>query len=1817
MNTYKSAVCIFLFISTFIINNKSTSQVFYGCPGETETYNYPDELMHSQYLPNVYQINGYGLCVSQTVSTFSIHWSGGFDRSWVRFFDGYHFYSSNYDCYRIWADFSITSSSNITSGLSGGTSYPFTTNITYENGYVNSTNPNITWYLINPETNKTIVKLRETGMNIDFRPYDYLKELQDSGIDLSKPANVVLQASFPLCHQIKTTTLPLKILPEPIKKVTFTSSAPTCDESEDGKITITSFYLDNVKYENTPTIPPAFLLISLMDTTLDVPESYWRPAFEDPIPITHLPFEFNKLPSNKNEGENISYCFHVERSFDGINPSGIYDTNDPNDPNFDPSFDFDSLFDVNLGPRLTLTSTVTIQPLCYNSNAEITLNENFTNYNLFYNVNSNSLQVPETHTLNISRSQNNGQFRAIHRRFSACEYIADELVHVEFPPEIKIDNYKDTYPSCYDSNDGTVYIEASGGTGSLSYGINGSNFVEVENGNYTYTHLTRGVYQCNIRDENSCTVYHATDIKDIYPLVIYRPMTEKQYPTTCNSTDGSIKIYTFGGSRSNANELRYTLYSGTYPNGTILSKQNAQVGVYSYPSEVVFDNLCDGEYYITVDDGPTSTCSYPEEDLWSGQISLTLARPNNIVVPKKDATCPNGQGSLTIESFDFGARTFTNAASSEDLEPFTFLINDIEQTGLFDIYNRTSGNYNLQIRYEENGCLSDALPITINAPLRVALINTDSKESCSDKDNGSISISSQYGNTSSPVRQYTLTGNGITRPPIQINTIGEPAVFDLLPAGNYQIVVNDNCLEGNNTAQINVGIDNYAQIESRITTEPIQCDGESSGQLTVSANSGMPDYTITLMPNNLPISGRGEDVPVIFDNLSPGVYSIRIDDANGCTRTFIDEAVITNPDPIVITSNESTLTHVICYGDNGGIIPIEAKGGTNQLSFSTDNINFFVGNSNSTGYNYTFEGLTAGTYTVYVRDENSCIANRNYTILQPAEYRVSDPTIVQPVCHGGSDGSLTVSATGGTPDGSDYIYNLMDADNNPIESITDPTATFNGLSTGNYRVEIIDNKDCPLQSNIFLGQPNSIEINYTKTSADCYDSDDIRLNAIVSGGTVTAGPYTYLWKDIDDNIIGVNDFVDVLLGTYLVSIKDGNGCGYGRTVAGLEPFPFKIEAKRPDPLRLEMVNKQDVDYYGLSNGSVCLDAKADVQENELSILKYSIDGVNYQNMPVFMGLPIGNYTFYVQDGSKCNASITTTITQPDPFIVGLNSVENVKCFGGKDGKIILNATGGLQPYYFILTNSNGDRFEQDNNVFENLPGGIYSATVGYRSYTEIVNDINVTQPIDAVSWIIEDYQQPHCTYSDGWASIISQGGTGSHTYLWSNGQTSNRANNLSSGNYSVVISDNNNCKNTAYIALYDIDGPQVSVTSLSDIPCSYSPDLGSISLNISGGQEPYNVQWNNNQTGATASNLAPGSYSAVVNDSRGCSSTIKDIPITRPQELIVQFDDFKDPECFGGNNGEIYASAKGGNPPYKFNWTDINISGSSGYINNLSAGNYNLLVTDGKDCSTNGNFAIKNPSEINIDIPDIVYICEGQTVKLDAGNLGSFYNWASDIGLSSQNQTITVNQEGNYSITVTNVQGCSASKQFSVKHENRQFNADFMMAPQGTMADTIVLIEISWPVPDSVKWSFSTDLIKLVDQPSYQELIPTELGEYTITMNAYMSGCNDVVSKTINILPANENPGLKNAKDELIQAAKLFPNPNSGIFEVEISLLYKADININVFSMNGIRVTPVKHETGKKDYLAPFNLRNLQPGTYFVYISAGNEMKKLKFIVNN
>lgn len=315
-----------------------------------------------------------------------------------------------------------------------------------------------------------------------------------------------------------------------------------------------------------------------------------------------------------------------------------------------------------------------------------------------------------------------------------------------------------------------------------------------------------------------------------------------------------------------------------------------------------------------------------------------------------------------------------------------------------------------------------------------------------------------------------------------------------LVAGSYTVTVTDNdgCTGTNSST-----VTEATAIAITPSSVPTTC-GVSNGSASVSVSGGAGSYTYLWSTGTTTNS---------ISSRPAGTYSVTVTDASGCTA----QAFIPIANSSAATLSISSQTNVSCFGGSDGGAVIGTSGGTAPFTYNW---------TPSGGTSLTLSGQEAGTYTLTATDNSGCTSSISVTLTQP-NVLVNAITKTNVSCNGGADGSITVTAAGGT---TSYTY---------LWSNAATTATINNLSAGGYTVTITDANACTSTGTTTLTQPSALTATMSKINVGCSGGGLAVVTA--SGGTT---PYTYLWSTGS-----VNDSITTgTVGTYTVTVTDENAC---------------------------------------------------------------------------------------------------------------------------------------------------------------------------------------------------------------------------------------------------------------------------------------------------------------------------------------------------------------------------------------------------------------------------------------------------------------------------------------------------------------------------------------------------------------------------------------------------------------------------------------------------------------------------------------------------
>lgn len=375
------------------------------------------------------------------------------------------------------------------------------------------------------------------------------------------------------------------------------------------------------------------------------------------------------------------------------------------------------------------------------------------------------------------------------------------------------------------------------------------------------------------------------------------------------------------------------------------------------------------------------------------------------------------------------------------------------------------------------------------------------------------------------------------------------------------------------------------------------------------------------------------------------------------------------------------------------------------------------------------------------------------------------------------------------------------------------------------------------------------------------------------------------------------------------------------------------------------------------------------------------------------------------------------------------SSTDVNCYLGTNGSATASISGPDAP--FTATWSTGQSTTVANGgttSISNLPAGVYTLYVVDQLGCTSTHVVSVEEP-SPVSGIISNTADVSCNGgADGSIDLNPVGGTPSYSYSWSNGSGSQDPSGLSAGNYTVTITDANGCTSNAVTAIIgEPSTPLSSTIAVVDAQC-FGENSGAIDLSPSGGTSPYTFAWNNGATSEDLNNVASGSYNVTITDNNGCTST-NSATINQPtaiQSSLTKVDVL----CNGGSDGDINLSVSGGTPSYTFHWANASsiLVATTEDLVNYPASTYFVTITDANGCEHIDNISINEPPLLTTFLIPTHINCFGDNTGAVQNNVGGgtppySYNWNS--GASSQH---LINQPaGNYSVTITDANGCTVS----------------------------------------------------------------------------------------------------------------------------------------------------------------------------------------------
>lgn len=530
----------------------------------------------------------------------------------------------------------------------------------------------------------------------------------------------------------------------------------------------------------------------------------------------------------------------------------------------------------------------------------------------------------------------------------------------------------------------------------------------------------------------------------------------------------------------------------------------------------------------------------------------------------------------------------------------------------------------------------------------------------------------------------------------------------------------------------------------------------------------------------------------------------------------------------------------------------------------------------------------------------------------------------------------------------------------------DTTEHLLGIPAGTYTVIMTTSGGCADTVSYTLVEPTPLIANTVSTDISCTGDTTGAIDLTITGGTA---PYLFNWS----TGATTEDLDSLLSGSYCVTVTDSNACEVTLCDTIEEPF-FTIP----------------VDTF-----TICAGDSVQLQVNtNITTINWAPSGtLSNDTIQNPFASPTSTTTYIVSTVGTACTTMDSIVVIVDSLSINLVSVDPL-CNGDTTGTIS-SVAGGNYTYQWNTGDTTANLI--------NLGAGVYQLTVSSGACQDTLSTV-LNEPT-AIALTLANSTNPSCNGDSTGAIVINNtGGTTPYTYLWSNTATTQDLDSLPAGGYSLTLTDNNNCTASLSAVLTEPSAINIAYNT-TNVSCGGSND-GTATVTPTGGTPGYTYLWDvtaNNQTTATATNLASSTYSVTVTDLAGCEAEANGIfvnpgiPVDSNDVPLVILTDLVD--CALNPIGAMEINTPNN---YSYLWSN---GATSRSVTGLAAGTYSVTVANALGCTHVQTGVIKSPlvPTINPFIANIgqitTTITSGTAVNINGGNDQSFqgvtYLWSS------------------------------------------------------------------------------------------------------------------------------------------------------------------------------------------------------------------------------
>lgn len=1305
---------------------------------------------------------------------------------------------------------------------------------------------------------------------------------------------------------------------------------------------------------------------------------------------------------------------------------------------------------------------------------------------------------------------------------------------------------------------GSLILDISGSASNYTISYSGPVSGNISSGNTTYliADLPVGSYSFQVSGDNGCSDFETTTVStsegeletDIIPIhstcgqsgafwLDFENGSPNYTITWTGPVNGSTSTSNAGLDIPNIPEGEYIIeiidnngctnvhqveIEGTNNLSITALEQEADCGQGGFTSL----NINDGQPpYVIVWNGPEAGYAVTDENYFlmpemeSGQYALDITDSEgcntSLNISINNAGAENEE--LTVSSSALQANCANIGAILLDIEggqanyniswtgPSSGTLNSA--TGTITLDNLPAGSYTIIVT-DANGCdKTQNLYIPEAEDESLSMGGHPLMAGCNDLGAILVEIEDGSGN-------YQITWSGPESGSITTSDVAY--IIRDLPVGNYLVEVEDaNGCSGQNNYEI------YAQEESdldfTVNTNFTSC--QSDGIISVYITGGNPNYMIMWEGAAMGMASTGNN-NFHIPNAPAGTYTITITDGTDCIQTQTITATSEDNDLSLSLSQINTA----CNEDNGGI-DLHIEGGQSSYNIRWTGPN--SGNITTNNSNYNISGLAAGTYTVLVIDANGCSITDQVQVETQGGALDVEANLIAGFC--GTPGSIELIFNDGTPG-----YQISwTGPSSGTAATSSSNYTIPDLASGLYMVDIEDANGCStLEEVVVNNSATSFTLQLEAFPSACSQEGAIRVNVV--GGSPG---FAIEWTGPESgSVLTTNSayvIPDLSIGTYNVRVQDNGGC--------IENKQIVLESS-PDIFDITLI----------PNPGACGEEGSITVEIENGVPDYSVSWVGPENGSIstnlesyeIINLSSGTYVIAVTDASGCVDQRAATLINPEGEGIELDLTPiNGAC--GSEGSIWIDIIGGSGNYTLSWSGPESGSVNVQGDGY-NIPGladGTYTIEIEDELGCGGSGLINLASAEADLSMELTPINGACGSEGSIWIDIF--GGQANYLISWSGPESGSTTISddgynipgLPAGVYSVTISDANNCSTTQNINV---------LINEADLSVNISPNtavcngMGSISLQMSGGNPNYAITWFGLENGAittsnenyTITDLLAGTYVIIISDANNCTTTEMITLHAAEGEMSVEGNALHG-GC--GSLGAIALDILDGSADYFISWSgpvsgSIEINEMDYTIRDLPSGSYQIVVRDENGCLDEINITLDNElGQTEFTLTTIDGDCESDPdimIDIEGGYPTYSISWSGPengaVETNNSSYMISDLEAGTYQIQVVDASACAATPiEVTVEAVENDLSATIVPFPStcGTPGSIDVQITggeapyiISWTGPSSGALTTMHELYNIPQLAS---------GDYTVVISDN-KGCT-VIDQT-NIDNGTDSP---------------------------------------------------------------------------------------------